>query len=176
MERTGQIINLPQNVKPAEPTTTKAKAFDIKLTSNINLDQYNRTIQSFTTAGMSYEGIANAAISIGDNVQVKEIYATLQSTSSKVGEVITGENKTMAWQNIGEQITVNFLPQATAGTEIIPGTGNVVEFAPKQEQKVNVIEGIALSTDQPANLPQNDSISNNPYLRAPADISVKKAA
>lgn len=149
---------------------TRAKSFKIS-SATANFAQYVRTVKAYALAGLPLEHIANAGEEIGDLVERAEIDASLlESSQSKAGEIAEDENKILAWQNRGEQISIiNQLPSAqpVSQTEIAPLSNNLVTTQ-SQPQTANVLEGIAVFNQN------NSQLETNPYLRAPADL--KKAA
>lgn len=165
----------------------RAKSFKVSSAMQ-NFAQYVRTVKAYALAGLPLEHIANAGEEIGDIVERQEIDANLlESSQSKAGEIAEDEGKIMAWQNRGEKISiVNQLPSAQPlkETEIVPAANNLTTAGINPEQKVNVLEGIAVfasggganyNQPQQINSNQGDSqLEANPYLQAPADL--KKTA
>ena len=137
-----------------------------------NFAQYVRTVKAYALAGLPLEHIANAGEEIGDLVERAEIDASvLESSQSKAGEIAEDENKILAWQNRGEQISiVNQLPSAQPlkEAEIVPVSNEVATPQANPPQILNVVEGIAVFNQY------NSQLETNPYLRAPADL--KKSA
>lgn len=152
----------------------RAKSFKIN-SANHNFSQYARTVKAYALAGLPLEHIANAGDHLGDPVERQEVDAALL-TQTKAGEIAEDENKIMAWQNRGEQISIVNQLQATQPlkeTEIVPVTNNLTTTNPNQPQTLNVLEGIAVFNNQPQKLPpsqSNSQLENNPYLRAPANL------
>ncbi len=155
----------------SQTSVIRAKSFKISSAMG-NFAQYVRTVKAYALAGLPLVHIANAGEEIGDLVERGEIDASvLENSQSKAGEIAEDENKILAWQNRGEKIYImNQLPSAQPlkETEIVPVTNNLVTANPKQEQTLNVVEGIAVFNQN------NSQLNNNPYLKAPADI--KKTA
>ena len=154
----------------------RAKSFKINSASH-NFAQYARTVKAYALAGLPLEHIANAGDYLGDPVERQEVDAgLLKASQTKAGEIAEDENKIMAWQNRGEQISiVNQLQaaQPLKETEIVPVTNNLTTANPNQSQTLNVLEGVAVFNNQPQQLPEGQSSSqleNNPYLRAPANL------
>lgn len=154
----------------------RAKSFKINSPMH-NFAQYARTVKTYALAGLPLEHIANAGDSLGDPVERKEVDASLLRVSqTKAGEIAEDENKIMAWQNRGEQISiVNQLQaaQPIKETEIVPVTNNLTTANPREPQTLNVLEGIAVFNNQPAQIPTTQTTSqleNNPFLRAPANL------
>ena len=155
----------------------RAKSFKINSHTQ-NFSQYVRTVKAYALAGLPLVHIANAGEEIGDAVERQEIDASLlENSQSKAGEIAEDEGKIMAWQNRGEQISiVNQLPyvQSQKETEIVPVTNNLATVGTAPEQKVNVLEGIAVFNNQPQQITadqNNSQLENNPYLIAPAKIA-----
>ena len=157
-------------IQSSNNSVIRAKSFKISSATQ-NFAQYVRTVKAYALAGLPLEHIADAGDEIGDLVERAEIDARLlESSQSKAGEIAEDENKILAWQNRGEKISiVNLLPstQPLKDTEIVPVTNNLTASNPKQEQTLNVLEGIAVFNSN------NSQLETNPYLRAPADL--KKA-
>lgn len=90
----------------------------------------------------------------------------MESSQSKAGEIAEDENKILAWQNRGEKIfIVNQLPSAQPlkETEIVPVTNNLATSETAPEQKINVLEGIAVFNNQPPqiDIQDNSRLQNN---------------
>lgn len=148
----------------------RAKSFKISSATQ-NFAQYVRTVKAYALAGLPLVHIANAGEEIGDLVERAEIDASLlESSQSKAGEIAEDENKILAWQNRGEQISIiNQLPSAQPlkETEIVPVSNDVAIPQANPPQTLNVVEGIAVFSQN------NSQLETNPYLRAPANL--KKA-
>lgn len=153
----------------------RAKSFKISSATQ-NFAQYVRTVKAYALAGLPLVHIANAGEEIGDLVERAEIDASLlESSQSKAGEIAEDENKILAWQNRGEQISIiNQLPSAQPlkETEIVPVSNDVAIPQANPPQTANVLEGIAVFNNQPQQINNqgNSQLDSNPYLRAPADL------
>lgn len=153
----------------------RAKSFKV-ISGAQNFAQYVRTVKAYALASMPLEHIANAGEEIGDAIERAEIDANLlESSKSKAGEIAEDENKIMAWQSRGETISIiNQLPSAQPlkETEIVPVINKLVAIGETPEQKINVLEGIAVFNNQaqPVANQSNSQLENNPYLSAPANI------
>lgn len=154
---------------------TRAKSFKINSVT-ANFAQYVRTVKAYALAGLPLVHIANAGEEIGDLVERAEIDASLlESSQSKAGEIAEDENKILAWQNRGEQISIiNQLPSAQPlrETEIVPISNDVAIPQANPPQTANVLEGIAVFNSQPQQINNqgNSRLESNPYLHAPADL------
>lgn len=163
-------------VNPTGVSPIRAKAFKINSGAH-NFAQYARTVKAYSLAGLPLEHIANAGDFLGDPVERKAVDASLlETTHTKAGEIAEYENRIMAWQSRGEQISIiNQLQaaQPVKETEIVPVTNNLTTATPNQLQTLNVLEGIAVFNNRPQQLPgsqPNSQLENNPYLRTPADL------
>jgi len=148
----------------------RAKSFKINSCMQ-NFAQYARTVKAYALAWLPLEHIANAGDFLGDPVERKELDASLLADQqTKAGEIAEDENKIMAWQNRGEQISiVNQLraAQPLKEMEIVPVTDNLTTANASAPQTLNVLEGIAVFNNQPQQLSTdqtNSQLDNNPYL------------
>ncbi|TSC85970.1 MAG: hypothetical protein G01um10147_1037 [Microgenomates group bacterium Gr01-1014_7] len=155
----------------------RAKSFKIS-SGGQNFAQYARTVKAYALAGLPLEHIANAGDFLGDPVERKEMDASLlEASQTKAGEIAEDENKIMAWQSRGEQISiVNQLQaaQPLKETEIVPVTNNLTTVNANSPQTLNVLEGIAVFNNRPPQLPgsqTNSQLENNPYLKTPANLN-----
>lgn len=163
-------------VNPTGVSPIRAKSF--KVSSGVqNFAQYARTVKAYALAGLPLEHIANAGDFLGDPVERKEVDASLlESSQTKAEEIAEDENRIMAWQNRGEQISIINQLQATQPmkeTEIVPVINNLAPANSNQSQTLNVLEGIAVFNNQPQPLPGNQTnsqLENNPYLKTPANL------
>lgn len=154
---------LTANVQSSNPT--RARSFKVK-TTNLDYAQYVNTIKAYALAGMPFEHIANAGDHLGDIVERLEMDAPIQeSWKTKVGEIAEDQGKIMAWQSRGEVVSVSHQLQdpSVTGLEIVVQSTEVAIQTP--EQKIDVVEGIAVVTNKP------DKLENNIYLNTPADLS-----
>lgn len=171
------VITSKSNViNPTGVSPIRARSFKINSVMQ-NFSQYVRTVKAYALAGLPLEHIANAGDFLGDPVERKEIDTNLLNNwQTKAGEIAEDENKIMAWQSRGEQISiVNQLgaAQPLEGTEIVPITNNLTTANSNSPQTLNVLEGIAVFNNQPPQLPPNQTnsqLENNPYLRTPANL------
>lgn len=158
-------------VNPTEVSPIRAKSF--KISSGVqNFAQYARTVKAYALAGLPLKHIANAGDFLGDPVERKEVDASLlKASQTKAGEIAEDENKIMAWQSRGEQISIVNQLQATQPlkeTEIVPVTNNLTTANASGPQTLNVLEGIAVFNNRPQPLPGNQTnfrLENNPYLK-----------
>lgn len=157
--------NLTTGVSPI-----RAKSFNVKTTSR-DFAQYVNTIKAYASAGMPFEHIANAGDELGDSVERMDLDANiLEAAKSKAGEIAEDEGKILAWQNRGEMISVTRqLPTGGTSSGLV-NTSNALVTEQTPEQKINVLEGIAV-TQNPQNLvsstASDSQLESNPYLKAP---------
>ena len=126
---------------------------------------------------MPFEHIANAGEYIGDSVERGEMDSSLQEGwDEKVGETIEDESKILSWQNRGEIISIVpqiASPEPITGQELIDTT-QAISTNPHQEEKINVLEGIAVYNQPAQPLPtatSDNQLENNPFLKTlPQDI------
>lgn len=143
----------------------RAKSFKVK-TTNLDYSQYVNTIKAYALAGMPFEHIANAGDHLGDIVERLELDAPIQqSWKTTVGEIAEKEDQIMAWQTRGEVVSVShqLSDPSVTGLEIVVQSTEVV--IPENEQKIDVVEGIAVATNH------NTQLENNIYLKSPADLN-----
>lgn len=165
MDNNNPIIFQKGAVAPSSqnPSIVRAKSFKVNSPSH-NFAQYINAIKAYALAGMPFEHIANAGEYLGDKVERGEINAPLkEDVLGRVGETVEDESKILSWQNRGEVISV--VPQLSSpnpitGQELVQ-TSQGLTINPNQEEKLNVLEGIAVY-----NQPNNSQLENNPYLQA----------
>lgn len=166
--------------EPYSRSIRRAISFKIETTAS-NFAQYVRTVKAFIAARLPFRYIANAGTFLEDKVESREVTAPIRDGwQNKAAEIAEDSGKVIAWQDRGEGIEVTHqLPSGVSGEQgkVIPITDYLADVENKQ-QKVGVVEGVAVFTNQPPQLTQPSSGSlapkDNPYLQAPADL--KKAA
>ncbi len=158
-KNTIQVINS-QNYSP-----TRARSFKIKTTSR-DYSQYVNTIKAYTLAGLPFDHIANAGDYLGDEVEKLELDAPVkQNWKEKIGEIAEDEGKIMAWQSRGETTSLSFqLPQAATVIELEVAAISREVTVSNQDQKIDVVEGIAVVRQDSSRL------ENNIFLKAPAKL------
>lgn len=130
-------------------TPVQANAYKA-IVSSANYIQTGNTIRAFTEVGMTYKYIANALVSIGEQVEtIKTSAAVATNITVDSGQVIEEANRIRGIQNRGEEITVtprlNY-PPPTSNTDLVTRV-QVTNLNP--EQKVSVVEGIEVSQRTP---------------------------
>ena len=167
----GQIVNFtsPQKVEnnpvPVKPATVARFKLSRVFTDIVEIPQYSRTGKALIAAGMSLDHLVNAAEGKGDKVERTALDTpSAHNLQGKVGEIIEAADRFQAWQENGEVLITKQLPNPTSA-------GGVVPFENTEPQKIGVVEGVGVFSDQH---PQINNLSDNPYLQAPADL--KKAA
>jgi|SRR3989344_5349286 len=168
--------NRPVSTFSASSPIIRAKSFKVNSPTH-NFAQYINAIKAYALAGMPFEHIANAGEYLGDIVERGELDAPIiEGWEGKVGETIEDESKILSWQNRGEVISV--VPQLASpspitGQEIVNTTQQLTNN-PHQEEKRNVLEGIAVYNQPPQPIPNavsDNQLENNPFLKAlPQDI------
>lgn len=158
--------NTPANTT-GSVSPTRAKSFKVN-SPHHNFAQYVNTIKAYALAGMPFEHIANAGDSLGDLVERGEVDAPiLEGWQEKAGEIAEDESKVLAWQNRREVITLTpqlAAPTNLSNTEVAPINNDLVVNQNLKEQKLNVVEGIAVFN------PNSSQLENNPFLKALPDI------
>lgn len=155
------------SLKRANSFMVKAKVYDF--------EQYARVVRAYSVAGMSFEDIANAGDSLGDEVERLEVNAAFQdSLQNKVGEVAEAGDgsQILAWQTRGERISVThqLASPVTSGDEVVIASQGLAVTGNAQAETVEVLEGIKVSRVEPA-----EELENNRFLRfQPQEI--KRAA
>lgn len=160
-----------QTITFTKQSVVRAKSFKVNSPTH-NFAQYINAIKAYALAGMPFEHIANAGEYLGDPVERGELDAPLQEGwAEKIGETVEDESKILSWQNRGEIISITPLldaPTPITGAEIVT-TSQQITQNPPQEEKRNVLEGIAVynQTPQPISAVSDNQLENNPFLKAP---------
>lgn len=167
----GQIVNF----SPAQKVETQVVSVNPGIVARFkfskistplyDIAQYGRTTRALMDAGMTLDILADAGEERGDKVErmVHDAPST-HNLQGKVGEIIEGKDQIQAWHQMGEVLVTRQLPNPTTESGVIP-------FVKTDPQKIGVVEGVGVFSNQPT---QIQNLSENPYLKAPADI--KKAA
>ena len=171
-------LNIPATIS-SSVSPTRAKSFKVNSRTQ-NYAQYVSTVKAYALAGMPFEHIANAGDFLGDQVERGEVDASLiEGWQEKMGEVAEDESKILSWQNRGEiiSITPQLSAPTTSGLDLVQSSTDLTT-GQKQDQTINVVEGIAVFNEQPSSLQNssddNSALENNPYLKSLPDL--KKAA
>lgn len=161
--------NKPVSASSASSAVIRAKSFKVNSPTH-NFAQYINAIKAYALAGMPFEHIANAGEYLGDIVERGELDAPmLEGWENKMGETIEDESKILSWQNRGEVISIVpqiASPEPITGQEIVTQTQQITTSQP-QEQKLNVLEGIAVYNQppQPISATTDNQLENNPFLK-----------
>lgn len=135
-------VSLLDPTKEQTAAPVQANAYSV-ISSSANYIQFGNTIRAYTDAGMTYQHIANAAVSLGEKVEtIKANAAVATNMTTNSGQVIEEANKIRGIQNRGEEIILtprlNY-PVSSSATSLVT-TAQVTNLNP--EQKVVVVEGI----------------------------------
>lgn len=160
--RKGQVESQVVSIKPGSVARFKFS----KITTNPeDLPQWGRTTRAVMEAGISLDVLNEAGDERGDKVERMVLDApSTHNLQGKVGEIIEGKDHIQAWQEMGEVLVTKQLPNPNS-------EAGVVTFENTEQQTIGVVEGMGVFSNQPT---QIQNLSENPYLKAPADI--KKAA
>lgn len=159
-------------IPPLDPVPVRARHWKVQVVGP-NHSQYQRTLGAFVEAGMPLQMIANAARSLGDEVDEGEVDAPFSPNFQRMGNggvTVEDPNKIVAWQNRGEKTEI--APQIDSPTpmadamEIVPIAQAVTTSS--DNGQIDVVEGMGVFKKQP------DQLSTNPFLQPLTDL--KKAA
>lgn len=173
-------VSLTDPTKEQNATPIQASAYSV-ISSSANYVQFGNTIRAYTDAGMTYQHIANAAVSLGERVEtIKTNAAVATNMTTNSGQVIEEANKIRGFQNRGEEIILtprlNY-PASSSATNLVTTT-QVINQNP--EQRASVVEGIKVTQQTPAShFPSGNSNLRNGFIGPLSDSALadaKKAA
>lgn len=163
-----ELVKPIDQVTTAQPSVIKARHFKV-ISSPGDIRQFCDTIKAFIDAGLSFQYIAKAGISLGCPVESDEVVAPMQTAlgMQTLAGTIEQPASILAWQSLEKLALVPPLAaqDSLTGQELITISQTLVATEPAQKE-TKVLEGIAVF-EKPAPLPQPaDELANNPYLQS----------